>query len=120
MNEEERLVLKGYELALTGMGDRLTDIARVYKVLNDSHIDTQVQLAEMRKTTEFIYTEQARLADSQEEYTKSIGALTVRFNEFETSAKTVVSIFKWVVTPAMVLNILYTLYRWVSGLPVVS
>lgn len=115
MNEEERLMLKGYELALTGMGERLTDINKIYKVLNEAHTNTQVQLEGLRKTTDFIRIEQTRLSDTQEECVESLESLTTRVNDFETSAKTILSIVKWVVTPAMVINFLYIIYRLAIG-----
>lgn len=115
MNEEERLILKGYELALTGIGDRLTDITRTYNVLNEAHTSTQVQLEGLRKTTDFIRTEQTRLSDIQQVCAENLELLTTRFNSFESSAKTILSILKWIVTPAMVINFLYIIYRLAIG-----
>lgn len=115
MNEEERSLLKGYELALNGMGERLTDINRIYIVLNEAHLDTQVQLEGLRKTTDFIRVEQTRLSDSQEATEENMGTLTTRFNDFETSAKTILSIVKWIVTPTLVANLLFTIYQLATG-----
>lgn len=101
-------VLRGYELAMKNNSERLNDLVRIYRVLNDGHIDTQTNLAALTESHKAVRAQVER--DSIK-----LSALDDEFNEFKTSAMTLFSIVKWIITPAVLLNLLAQFFIWYAG-----
>lgn len=90
------------------ISDRITDLFKVYKVLNDSHVDTQIRLEKLSVDNEYLKKAQA---DDHEKLEK----LEEEFTKFVTSFTTAVAIIKYIITPSVLISLFIQFGTWLAN-----
>ena len=93
------------EQAMQFISQRMSDLTGIYKVLNESHTDTQIRLAgldgKLVALDKIVAEDHIKLGNLDEE-----------FGTFMTQAKTIFKIVTYFMTPAFAISLALQVARW--------
>jgi len=89
------------------ISERMADMTNIYKVLNESHTDTQIRL-------ERIATQFDGLKETVAEDHDKLESLSNEFSTFMTQTKTVFKIVTYFMTPALAVSLLIQVAQWLA------